>query len=105
MLRSDGAIAIDPIDETGFDTLLMAYDLTEADLPAATRAKVDKLWRGMAAGYLDAMDLNEGTAGSDPIFEEYKAPACAVQGNRHNLDSRQNKVWDATLLPLPVKLP
>ncbi len=34
----------------------MAYDLTEADLPAATRAKVDKMWRGMAAGYLDAMD-------------------------------------------------
>jgi hypothetical protein len=48
--------SFNPIDETGFDTLLMAYDLTEADLPAATRAKVDKLWRGMAAGYLDAMD-------------------------------------------------
>ena len=48
--------SFNPIDETGFDTLLMAYDLTEADLPAATRAKVDKLWRGLAAGYLDAMD-------------------------------------------------
>ncbi len=48
--------SFNPIDETGFDTLLMAYDLTEADLPAATRAKVDKLWRGMASGYLDAMD-------------------------------------------------
>ncbi|CAN5189121.1 alginate lyase family protein [soil metagenome] len=48
--------SFNPIDETGFDSLLMAYDLTEADLPAATRAKVDKLWRGMAAGYLDAMD-------------------------------------------------
>ncbi len=48
--------SFNPIDETGFDGLLMAYDLTEADLPAATRAKVDKLWRGMAAGYLDAMD-------------------------------------------------
>ncbi|KQY92225.1 alginate lyase [Caulobacter sp. Root1455] len=48
--------SFNPIDETGFDTLLMAYDLTETDLPAATRAKVDKLWRGMAAGYLDAMD-------------------------------------------------
>jgi hypothetical protein len=48
--------SFNPIDETGFDTLLMAYDLTEADLPAETRAKVDKLWRGMAAGYLDAMD-------------------------------------------------
>jgi hypothetical protein len=48
--------SFNPIDETGFDTLLMAYDLTEADLPAATRAKVDALWRTMAAGYLDAMD-------------------------------------------------
>jgi hypothetical protein len=48
--------SFNPIDETGFDTLLMAYDLTEADLPAATRAKVDALWRGMAVGYLDAMD-------------------------------------------------
>lgn len=48
--------SFNPIDETGFDTLLMAYDLTEADLPAATRAKVDKMWRAMAVGYLDAMD-------------------------------------------------
>lgn len=48
--------SFNPIDETGFDTLLMAYDLTEADLPSATRAKVDKMWRGMASGYLDAMD-------------------------------------------------
>jgi hypothetical protein len=48
--------SFNPIDETGFDTLLMATDLTEADLPAATRAKVDRMWRGMAAGYLDAMD-------------------------------------------------
>ena len=48
--------SFNPIDETGFDTLLMAYDLTEADLPAATRAKVDGFWRKMAVGYLDAMD-------------------------------------------------
>ena len=48
--------SFNPIDETGFDTLLMAYDLTEADLPAATRAKVGRMWRGMAVGYLDAMD-------------------------------------------------
>ncbi len=45
-----------PIDETGFDTLLMAYDLTEADLPAAKRVKIDGFWRKMAVGYLDAMD-------------------------------------------------
>ena len=48
--------SFNPIDETGFDTLIMAYDLTEADLPAATRVKVDGFWRKMAVGYLDAMD-------------------------------------------------
>ena len=45
-----------PIDETGFDLLIMATDLTAADLPAATRGKVDAFWRKMATGYLDAMD-------------------------------------------------
>ncbi|MDB5454834.1 MAG: Alginate lyase, partial [Caulobacter sp.] len=49
-------MSFNPIDETGFDTLVMAYDLTEADLPAATRAKLDGFWRRMAGGYLDAMD-------------------------------------------------
>jgi len=48
--------SFNPIDETGFDALVLAYDLTEAGLPAATRAKVDGMWRGMAVGYLDAMD-------------------------------------------------
>ncbi len=49
-------MSFNPIDETGFDALIMAYDLTEADLPAATRAKLDPFWRRMAVGYLDAMD-------------------------------------------------
>ena len=49
-------MSFNPIDETGFDTLAMAYDLTEADLPAPTRAKLDGFWRRMAVGYLDAMD-------------------------------------------------
>ena len=49
-------ISFNPIDETGFDTLVMAYDLTEDDLPAPIRAKVDAFWRKMAVGYLDAMD-------------------------------------------------
>ncbi len=49
-------ISFNPIDETGFDTLVMAYDLTEDDLPPAIRAKVDAFWRRMAVGYLDAMD-------------------------------------------------
>jgi hypothetical protein len=52
--------SFNPIDETGFDTLIMAYDLTEGDLPSATRARVDGFWRRMAAGYLDAMDAGPG---------------------------------------------
>jgi hypothetical protein len=49
-------MSFNPIDETGFDSLVMAYDLTEADLSATTRAKLDGFWRRMAIGYLDAMD-------------------------------------------------
>ena len=49
-------MSFNPIDETGFDALLLATDLTEADLPAATRATIDGFWRRMAVGYLDAMD-------------------------------------------------
>ncbi|WP_404338451.1 alginate lyase family protein [Sphingomonas sp. MMS12-HWE2-04] len=49
-------MSFNPIDETDFDKLLLATDLTEADLPPALRAKLDRFWRRMAAGYLDAMD-------------------------------------------------
>ncbi|MBO9708230.1 MAG: alginate lyase family protein [Caulobacter sp.] len=49
-------MSFNPIDETGFDTLIQAYDLTEADLSPAVRAKLDDFWRRMAVGYLDAMD-------------------------------------------------
>jgi hypothetical protein len=55
-------ISFNPIDETGFDALLMATDLTETDLPAPIRAKVDSFWRRMAIGYLDAMDAGPRNA-------------------------------------------
>ena len=55
-------ISFNPIDETGFDTLLMATDLTESDLPVPIRAKVDAFWRKMAVGYLDAMDAGPRNA-------------------------------------------
>jgi hypothetical protein len=48
--------SFNPIDETGFDALILAYDLTEADLPDASRAMLDAFWRRMAVGYLDAME-------------------------------------------------
>jgi hypothetical protein len=48
--------SLNPIDETGFDMLLLAQDLVSADLSPGTRAVLDRFWRGMAVGYLDAMD-------------------------------------------------
>jgi hypothetical protein len=48
-------MSFNPIDETGFDTLLLATDLTEKALPPAARAKLNGFWRRMAVGYLDAM--------------------------------------------------
>ncbi len=49
-------MSFNPIDETGFDRVIMAYDLTEPDLPADVRGRLDAFWRKMAVGYLDAMD-------------------------------------------------
>ncbi|MET3667266.1 alginate lyase family protein [Caulobacter sp. 1776] len=63
-------ISFNPIDETGFDTLIMAYDLTEDDLPAPIRAKVDAFWRKMAVGYLDAMDA--GTRNSNTNWQSHR---------------------------------
>lgn len=55
-------MSFNPIDETGFDALIMATDLTETDLPAPIRAKIDAFWRKMAVGYLDAMDAGARNA-------------------------------------------
>ena len=63
-------ISFNPIDETGFDTLIMAYDLTEDDLPAPLRAKVDAFWRRMAVGYLDAMDA--GPRNADTNWQSHR---------------------------------
>lgn len=53
------------IDETGFDTLIMATDLTKADATAALRARLANFWRALATGYLDAMDGRpEGATGN-----------------------------------------
>ncbi|MEO7169085.1 MAG: alginate lyase family protein [Sphingomonas sp.] len=58
-------LSFNPIDETGFDLMAMASDLTEADLPTGTQARIDGFWRRMAAGYLDAMDGNPGHANTN----------------------------------------
>lgn len=49
-------VSRNPIDETNFDAMILAYDLTEADLPAGTRAAMDGFLRTLATGYLDDMD-------------------------------------------------
>jgi hypothetical protein len=49
-------ISLNPIDETRFDMMMMATDLTRADLPAEMETRIDGLWRHMASGYLDAME-------------------------------------------------
>ncbi len=48
--------SFNPIDETHFDTLVVAYDLTEADLPPSLRQRTDAFLRAMAEGYLDRME-------------------------------------------------
>jgi hypothetical protein len=49
-------VSLNPIDETNFDAMILAYDLTEPDLPGETRAAMDGFLRNLATGYLDAMD-------------------------------------------------
>jgi hypothetical protein len=81
-------MSFNPIDETGFDLLAMAYDLTEADLPRATRARMDGFWRRMATGYLDAMDGNPGHANTNWQSHRIKlATMAAFQiGDRRLID-------------------
>jgi hypothetical protein len=52
--------SLNPIDETRFDPVILAFDLTRANLPAATQQQVVALFRTMATGYLDWEDHNPG---------------------------------------------
>ncbi|RZJ06186.1 MAG: alginate lyase [Brevundimonas sp.] len=49
-------VSLNPIDETNFDAMILAYDLTEPDLSAGTREAMDGFLRALATGYLDEMD-------------------------------------------------
>lgn len=49
-------VSLNPIDETNFDAMILAYDLTEPDLPAQTREAMDGLLQQFSTGYLDDMD-------------------------------------------------
>jgi len=52
--------SFNPIDETGFDTLIDAYAITRAELPSATRDKVAAMLRGWSEGYLREMRRSAG---------------------------------------------
>lgn len=52
-------ITFNPIDEGRFEGLILAYDLTEADLAPATRARVDAFLRRLATGYIAAMETGD----------------------------------------------
>lgn len=49
-------ISLNPIDETHFDQVMMACDLTCSEMSPAGRDKIQTFARAMAEGYLDAMD-------------------------------------------------
>ncbi|MET0180762.1 MAG: alginate lyase family protein, partial [Novosphingobium sp.] len=52
-------LTLNPIDETALHGVIVAYDLTEADLPQATRGRVDTfLWR-LATRYLEGMETGK----------------------------------------------
>ncbi len=52
-------ISLNPVDEGGFDKLILGYDLTKASLPAETRARTDDFLRRMATGYITAMETKK----------------------------------------------
>jgi hypothetical protein len=45
--------SLNPIDETRFDPVFVAFDLTRGDLPAKVESDTLEMFRGMARGYLD----------------------------------------------------
>lgn len=57
--------SFNPIDETGFDTLIMATDLVDDALSAEGRTRIDRFWRALSVGYLDAMDGSPVNAGTN----------------------------------------
>ena len=46
-------VSLNPIDETGLDQMILAYDVVRPDLSAATQEKMTTFLRTLAMGYLD----------------------------------------------------
>lgn len=49
-------LSFNPVDEGRFDSLILAYDLVQAQAPATLRAKVRAFLERMATGYIEAME-------------------------------------------------
>lgn len=89
-------MSFNPIDETGFDALMLAYDLTKADLPTATRTQMDAFWRRMAVGYLDAMDAGPKNAHTNWQSHRIKLAAMsAFATGDETLIARARKRYEA----------
>ena len=56
--------SFNPIDETQFDSLIDAYAIAQANLPAATREKVTALLHAWGTGYIEQMQLNRSSSNS-----------------------------------------
>jgi hypothetical protein len=50
--------SLNPIDETNFDNIFVAFDLTRSDLPPAVQASTLALFASMSDGYLNFMEKN-----------------------------------------------
>jgi hypothetical protein len=52
-------ISFNPIDETNLDQLILAFDLTQSQLPDATRQKVHQFLQTIAQGYLQRIQAKK----------------------------------------------
>jgi hypothetical protein len=71
-------VSLNPIDETRFDALFLAFDLARADLPEKTRAAMLTFARTMAEGYLKPPAKNKGTSVNNWQSHRVKLAALAA---------------------------
>ncbi|WP_425999835.1 alginate lyase family protein [Caulobacter sp. DWR1-3-2b1] len=87
--------SFNPIDETHFDQVMLAYDLTRPDLSPTARGKLDAFWRAIALGYLDVMDGKPKNAETNWQSHRVKlATMAAFQTGDAALIQRAAKAYD-----------
>jgi hypothetical protein len=70
--------SFNPIDETHFDTVVVAYDLTESDLPPALRERTNAFLRAMATGYLEAMEATPPPRNAETNWQSHRIKVAAL---------------------------